>query len=284
MKLVKSHDEAFAELDAVAFDLLDSTERDAVMQHVESCAACRVELDALQETVADLAFAAPAASDATSAMHDRVREQLITRAGGETRPRKPSLTPLVFPAIPPPVTVVQSGVPPWVAITAGVLLVASLGLSAWLFHDRQPVVEALKSQMALTETTRRAVDSLGDQLATRDSVLVGMGGRDVTVLTLTSRASKDPYARVFWDRARHTWTVIAHNLPELKRGRTYQLWLATPKSRISVATFVPRNGEAMFRATYDLTEPLNAIAVTDEPSPGVSQPTGDVIVGVRTPK
>ena len=82
-------------------------------------------------------------------------------------------------------------------------------------------------------------------MAARDSLIAGVAGRDVTVMTLTSAAAKDPYARMFWDRARHTWTIIAHNMPALKSGRTYQLWLVTPKAKISAGTFAVRNGEAV---------------------------------------
>jgi hypothetical protein len=287
MKPVKSHEEALAELDAVAFDLLDPVERDAVMQHVESCTACRAELDALLETVADLAFAAPATSETTAAaMRGRIRERLIARAGDDSEPRKPSLTPLVFPVTQPSVTDVThpARLPLWLAIAAGIVFVTGVGLSAWSFRGRQPLIDALKSQTAMTESVRRTADSLSDQLAARDSLIVGIAGRDVTILTLTSQAAKDPYARMFWDHARHSWTMIAHNMPELKSGRTYQLWLVTPKSRISAGTFVPRNGDAVVRATYDLTEPLNAIAVTEEPAGGVPQPTGNVVVAAQTTK
>jgi len=281
-----SHEEAFAELDAVAFDLLDTVERDAIMLHVAVCPTCRAELDALQETTADLAFAAPAASEATGATRQRIRENLLARAASNGQGRKPITTPLVFPRpiAPPPApgTFGSGRRAQWFAIAAGILFVASLGLLGEWFRNRQGIVDALKAQVALTEKTRQSADSLSDQLAARDSLIAGIVGRDVTMMTLTSKAAKDPYARMFWDRARHTWTMIAHNMPELKRGRTYQLWLVTPKARISAGTFAVHNGDAVVRATYDLTEPLNAIAVTDEPAGGVPQPTGLVIVAAQT--
>jgi anti-sigma-K factor RskA len=280
-----SHEEAFAELDAVAFDLLDRVERDAIMQHVGTCAACRAELDALQETVTDLAFAAPAAAEAVSASRGRVRERLLARAAVDTQARKPSATPLVFPVtspVAPGASNAGNRRAQWFAIAAGILFVASLGLFGASFNGRQDVVTALKTEVARSESARRSADSLSDLLAARDSLLAGIVGRDVSVMTLTSRAAKDPYARMFWDRVRHSWTMIAHNMPELKSGRTYQLWLVTPTSKISAGTFVVRNGDAVVRATYDLTEPLNAIAVTDEPAGGVPQPTGPVVVAAQT--
>jgi hypothetical protein len=170
----------------------------------------------------------------------------------------------------------------WFALAAGILFAASLGALGWSLRGRQDLIDAAKAQSALADVARRAADSLSDQVAWRDSVIAGIAGRDVAVMTLTSRAAKDPYARMFWDRARHTWTMIAHNMPELKSGRTYQLWLVTAKSKISAGTFTVRNGDAVVRATYDLTEPLNAVAVTDEPAGGVPQPTGPIVVAAQT--
>ena len=90
---------------------------------------------------------------------------------------------------------------------------------------------------------------------------------------------------MFWDHSRNAWTLVAHNLPMPRAGRTYQLWLMTPTSKISAGTFMPEhNGEAMVRATYALArDSLRAVAVTDEPAGGMPQPTGSyVVVGNAT--
>jgi len=287
MKPSLSHEEAFAELDAVAFDLLDTVERDAIMAHVATCTVCRAELDALQETAADIAFATPSTQHAAVASRERVRERLLARAGanGGNGHRKPKATPLVFPRVP----TAPSGVPAapeprskeWLPIAAAALFVVSLGLLA-VSYMNQRGANAIRSQLATAAATRRRADSLETQLAARDSLLAGIVGREVTMMTLTSQAAKDPYARMFWDRARRSWTMIAHNMPPLGANRTYQLWLITPKAKISAGTFTVRNGDAMVRATYDLTDPLSAIAVTEEPAGGVPQPTGSVVIAAQT--
>lgn len=280
-----SHEEAFAELDAVAFDLLDSVERDAIMAHVATCSVCRAELDALRETAADLAFAAPA-SEMSAGRRGAVKERLLTRARADAQGRPRMATPILFPpTVPTPQATPKPGLRPvaWMAIAAGILFIASAALFARSFDGRQDVVDALKKQLAAVETIRRTADSLSDQLAARDSLIAGIVGRDVTVMTLTSAAAKDPYARMFWDRTRHTWTMIAHNMPELKNGRTYQLWLVTSKAKISAGTFSVRNGEAVVRATYNLTDSLKAIAVTNEVAGGVAQPTTDPVL-IAAPK
>ena len=289
MKAKKSHDEAFAELDAVAFDLLDGPERDAVMEHVESCDICRPELDARRAVVADLAFAAPLATDSESGSRGRIRSRLLSRAGASTKalagPVQPLAPPpaaprLVFPTKPDlaAVPAMKHMVPLWkradrMAFAAGVLFVASLGVLAVARSDRSALQEALATQTANAFTALRASDSLRSLVASRDSIIGGLTGRDVSVMTLTSQAAKDPYARMFWDRASNSWTLIAHNMPALKEGRTYQLWLVTAKSKISAGTFDPKNGEAVVLARYALSDPLAAVAITDEPAGGSPQPT-----------
>jgi hypothetical protein len=284
MKQPLSHEAAFAELDAVAFDLLDSVERNAIMAHVAGCSICRAELDSLQGTAADLAFATPSTQHVAVVSRERVRERLRARGSAESQMPKPVPTPLVFPRVPtPPNGLAGMGErrsTPSYVIAAGILFAASLAAFAFSLRNEEQTSD-LRSRVVAGEAARRTADSLAFQLAARDSLLAGIAGRDVTVMTLTSQAAKDPYGRMFWDRARHTWTLIAHNMPVLNGGRAYQLWLVTPKAKVSAGTFTARNGDAVVRATFDLNDPLTAVAVTEEPAGGVAQPTGTVVIAAQ---
>ena len=116
-------------------------------------------------------------------------------------------------------------------------------------------------------------------IASRDSLIAGLTGRDVAVMTLTTSGTRAPFARMFWDRATNRWTFVAHDMPGLPSGKTYQLWLVTASAKISAGTFEPRNGDAVVRATYALhADSLKAIAVTEEPAGGVPQPTGRMVI------
>jgi anti-sigma-K factor RskA len=85
---------------------------------------------------------------------------------------------------------------------------------------------------------------------------------------------------MFWDQGTNKWTFVAHHLAPLKAGRTYQLWLVTASAKISAGTFVVSPaGDALVQATYALDRSaLKAVAVTEEPSGGVTQPTGPMVV------
>jgi hypothetical protein len=283
-----SHDEAFAELDAVAFDLLDGPERDAVLAHVDTCTVCRPELDARRAMVADLAFAAPQTAEATMGGRGRIRDHLIARAQSEAQSRRLATPPILFPtpsnaAIPedPPIDTSRWRRAEWIAIAASILFVLTATLLAFTTYDRSVLRSALTAQTNLRDGARREFDSLALVVASRDSVIAGLTGREVTMMTLTSAGAKEPYARMFWDRARNSWTFIAHNMPALRAGRTYQLWLVTGKSKINAGTFSTRNGEAVVIARAVLPDPLAAVAVTEEPEGGVPQPTGAIVIAAQ---
>jgi anti-sigma-K factor RskA len=278
-----THDEAFAMLDALALDALDGAERDAVLAHVAECEICRAELATLRETASHLAFAAPNAGAPGS--RERIHSRLMDRVAADARAR--GVVPLRPPAsssnaqAPGSTTRRNDGWrrAEWLAVAASVLFFITGALFANATRDRQNLRDALQAELARGQSARTSSDSLRTVVASRDSMIAGLIGRDVAVVSLTSSGAKAPFARMFWDTTRNTWTLVAHNMPALRAGRTYQLWLVTRTAKISAGTFEPSNGEAVVRATYPLArDSLQAIAITEEPAGGVPQPTGAMIV------
>jgi len=290
MKRELSHDEAFALLDAAAMDALEGSERDAVLAHAAQCETCGPELASVRETFAQLAFAAPKAVELDATAQERIHSRLMDRVAAGSRAKVVSpLGPVPSSPLPPmPMSMTQERRivnslawrrAEWIAAAASVLLVVSIGMLAAIMRDRETVHDALQAELARSAGTRTTTDSLRTLVASRDSMIAGLIGRDVTVMSLTSAGAKAPFAKMFWDTSRNTWTLAAHNLPELKTGRTYQLWLVTKTAKISAGVFAPTNGEAIVRATYPLPkDSLEAIAVTEEPAGGVPQPTGAIII------
>ena len=79
----------------------------------------------------------------------------------------------------------------------------------------------------------KSLDSLGAVVADRNKLLASFAGADVKLVRLASAQSAPPRALMFWNQATNGWTFVAHNLAQLKPGRTYQLWLVTAKEKIS---------------------------------------------------
>jgi len=184
-----THDQAHAELDAVAFDLLDAPEKAAVLAHVEQCVVCRKELDLRRSIVADLAFAAPLSTDTATGGRMRIRERLMSRAMADSQARRMATPPIVFPT--PPVQTAIDPVPAapargwgrgeWMAIAAGILFAATLGLwgtAAQRWNDAQARLAAQTDQAV---AARRSADSLIAVVAGRDSLIAGLAGRDIVV-------------------------------------------------------------------------------------------------------
>jgi len=266
--------------------------RSTVQAHASQCETCGPELASLRETFAQLAFAAPPATEIASGAEARIHSRLMDRVAADGRAKGGASLHLESssPSVPPrpPMSMAEERRvisslawrrAEWVAAAASVLLVVSIGLLAAMMRDRQTVHDALQAELARSAGTRTSNDSLRTLIASRDSMIAGLVGRDVAVMSLTSAGAKAPFARMFWDTARNTWILAAHNMPELRAGRTYQLWLVTKTAKISAGTFSPTNGEAVVRATYPLArDSLEAIAVTEEPAGGVPQPTGVPII------
>lgn len=268
-----THEQAFAALDALVLDSLDPLERDAALAHVVTCIPCREELAALRETSAQLAFAAAPTLGNAGGSRQRIRSRLMARAAAENqtiRDRSLVISSLAWRRA------------EWVAAAASVLLVVSVAVLAWLARDRQTLRDALSGQSASVAGARRTADSLRTAVAARDSVLAAITGRDVAVMTLTKSGANAPFARMFWDRSKNTWTFVAHDMPALRPGRTYQLWLVTTAgAKISAGTFDPSGGEAVVRATYALAaDSLSAVAVTEEAAGGAPQPTSAPVIAV----
>jgi anti-sigma-K factor RskA len=268
-----THDEAFAALDALALDALDAPERDAVIRHVSTCIPCREEYASLRETTAQLAYATAPSIGTAGASRQRVRSRLMARAAAETqgiRDRSLVISSLAWRRA------------EWVAAAASIMLVVSVALLTWVIRDRQGLRDSLGEQAARVAGVQGTSDSLRLVVLARDSMLVAITGRDVAVMTLTKSGAHAPFARMFWDRTKNTWTFVAHDMPDLKPGRTYQLWLVTAAgAKISAGTFDPRNGEGVVRATYPLAaDSLSAVAVTEEAAGGAPQPTSAPIIAV----
>lgn len=209
------------------------------------------------------------------------RDRLMARAAADARSRGTALssTPQAVPqALPEALPrALSGGVSPALFGAVSLALAASILFIVSTVRDR----DAVRATFASTDRAKDArIDSLRTLVAERDQFVSSLTGSQVSVVGLSSSATKSPRALMFWDKATDKWTFVAHNLAPLSAGRTYQLWLVTATAKISAGTFtVSPKGDVMLQATYALDRnALKAVAVTEEPMGGVSQPTGAMVV------
>jgi hypothetical protein len=290
-----AHEEVLESLEALALDALDALERDAVLAHLEGCASCRDTLRSLRATAAELAYAV-APVPMASAPRDRVREHLVERAAADQgHHAHVRVTPSSSPALLIPNVIPYhpghhhrrgyGGIPTsWIATAASIIAIASVASLILVRRERDDLETTLRLASADHLANSIVADSLRGALRDRDRLIANVTGPQVAIMALASKDARIHSARIFWDQSTNAWTFVAHNLPAPRTGRTYQLWLVTPKSKISAGTFAPNpDGNAVVRATYPLPrDALAAVSVTEEPAAGSLQPTSaPIIVGMR---
>jgi hypothetical protein len=271
MSVDMTHDDVRAALAAEALGALDGAEADAVRAHLASCAGCRAELDGLRAAAASLAFAAPPAplDEARSA---RLRARRLARAAAD-RADAAVDDRSVIPLSRAPSARRRAGAG-WLAAAAALLLFVLAGGYAARTKGRY---DGLSESYARLDAEHQRMAAA---LARRDSMLAALSGPGVKVIDLASTQKRAPSGRMFWDPRTARWTFFAHDLPPLRSGRDYQLWLITPAGPVSAGTFRPSpEGQALVQATYPLApDSLKAVAVTEEPAGGLPKPSGTPLI------
>ncbi len=298
------HPELQDAIAAEAVDALDGEERERLLAHLAGCPACGAELAALRASAGALALVAPV-QPMDAARSGRVRARLLARAAAErpatfaegddvtlvTRPPSdPSarvgddVTVIAPPprAVTPDAQVIpitaarrRSTVVPWLAAAASLVLL--LGTAAYALSLRGRL-QSLEGRVAAAERER---GELAQRVQEREATLAAVSAPSARVIEMAAARPAAPSGRMFWDQATNRWTFFAHNLPAVREGREYQLWLVTADDRkISAGTFRPDpRGAAVVQATYALpADALAAVAVTEEPAGGVPQPTGAIVI------
>jgi hypothetical protein len=289
-----SHNEAMELLSEAALDALPPDEQAGVVAHATGCPECGPALIALRDAVAQMAFAAPPVT-VDAVRRARVRTRLMARAradlsvAGAPAEAIAAARDAAAPGGESPPVIAGGGAAAadlapgrrrsWATTAAlgwGLAIAAGLVLVA---DKRRAAADAERFTNTRSELLAR-VDALRDSVQSRDAFVSSVTGKHISSMQLTSGAVRAAWAWMFWDHVTNRWTLVARDLPALAAGRTYQLWLVTPKAKISAGTFTPRpDGAAEVQATYALApDSLNAIAVTDEPAGGVPQPTGALVI------
>ncbi|WP_420125435.1 anti-sigma factor [Longimicrobium sp.] len=306
------HEEFYDALAAEAVDALHGEERERLLAHLAGCASCGAELQSLRAAAALMAFSAPV-RPMEPARSDRVRARLLARAAQDrqsvtqvapapsvhTAGADQDVTLVGAPPVPVPPAVVpappvmpvrrepdvipittaptrqRAPILPWLAAAASLVLLVGVGWYAASLRGRLATAE----ERYLVAARERG--ELERRVAQREATLAAVTAPASRVIELAAARPAAPGGRMFWDVATHRWTFFAHNLPAVREGREYQLWLVTTDDRrIPAGTFRPdQGGNAVVQATYALpSDALAAVAVTEEPAGGLPQPSGAIIV------
>jgi anti-sigma-K factor RskA len=273
-----SHDEARALLAAEVLDALSADERGALEAHAAGCSECQGELAAFRDAVGALALAVPQ-MPMDAMRSSRLRARLVARAAADRQgtyagraggPGGAAGQTPVVPLRPRATAPPRLNTARMLAAAALILVVVGIGTLGVTQKRRG---DRLEQHIGVLLAGQREMQK---EIGEKDELLAQITGPGVQVIDASSSNARQPSARMFWDQSSNRWTFFAHNLPETKQGRTYQLWLITKdKHKLSAGTFSPNpTGDALVQATYALPrDSLLAIAVTEEPAGGSPQPT-----------
>lgn len=247
MKTELRHTEIEELLGVFALDALEPDEREAVEQHLPTCARCRGEIEEHREVAALLAHSG---ATAPAGLWDRIASSL------EDEP--PALGPPPAPFLPRTVPdVVGLAVPTprrrsWQTRVAGTVIAAAaavivvLGVQMAAQDERLDEMAEVLALDALERAYQAAEGTAGSEV-------VEMKSFDGSVDT---RAVITPDGRGY---------LQAANLPVLTEGRTYQLWGDTGDQRVSLGPLGPDPDVVSF----ELSGRYLGLAITEEAEPGV---------------
>jgi anti-sigma-K factor RskA len=241
-----SNEHPVDDLAAYALGSLEETERPRVETHVDRCAACAATLQSYQGVIDTLPLAlapAPPPLGAWETIQTAVRERRVRRE----RPAR------------------------------------AASLRAWLRVARWPAVAATIVVLVIWNVTlQREIVRRSPGPAPGPEV-EALSRRPGHIVILTGSGQPGANARIFVavDGGGH---LAVSGLPSIPRERTYQLWfLRAGEPGFSGATFrVDSQGRAWAKVAVPASlDEVDAIAITEEPSPGSSTPTGQHLLDSR---
>jgi anti-sigma-K factor RskA len=267
--------DALAEL---ALGTLPEPERQALEQWVASDPQAQAELRAVRETLGALAVIAPRL-DPPAHLRDRVIAIAGTSDAGAASTGRGARAMAADRAAPgSPAGWATAG---WWLAAASTLLAIGLGVYARQLRDeRGQLAAALETTSARLATVEAEVRDSRTRLLRAQAETSILAAPDLRRIDLAGQApAPRAVARAFWSRAQGL-VLTATRLPDLPRGRTYQLWVLTSGAPVSAGLFkgdAAGGASAVFDTPVGLPVP-QGLAVSIEPEGGVAAPSGDIIL------
>jgi anti-sigma factor RsiW len=248
------------QLEAYALDALDPRVRAQVAAHLETCAMCRREADALRDVTAELPMVLAHVSPLRppAALKARLLDavQVQENAHAQTAARQDSILPhSIAPHAEIAAPFAQRG--HWLLnprtwmVSLGTAMLVIVILAAWTLASNAQMQQARLNAQAAQEK----VNQLQEQQALAVPVLNSLTAQEI-VLTSPDAASAT-HGKVVLDRTKPTVVFIGYNLPELTGDFEYVLWSIDRGTMQARGSFVPnRDGFAMVVFLADRSDPL----------------------------
>lgn len=266
-------------LTANAVTALDADDARALDAHLESCADCRSEMSAWQDTAALLALDAKPLEPSSN-----VREQIVARVRAEGRTEQ-SANDLAEGLAAPKVSQGDSKVlaferpqrDVWASLRSFGAIAATLVIGALiislLFLWQQN--RATQEKLARLSAEMRQAQA---QLEHERAVVELMTSPDAHMAKLAgTNMAPGAHAMLAYDKSGHAM-LLAQGLPTAPKGMAYQLWYIKDNKKMPGKVFTPdAAGNGILEDEIpSVARDAAVFAITLEPESGVQVPTGSI--------
>ncbi|HWW16589.1 MAG TPA: anti-sigma factor [Candidatus Dormibacteraeota bacterium] len=266
---MSEHERYAEELALYALDALRGEDRAHVEEHLDICAACRLELEQLRGDTALLAL-----TTAGPRPPQRARKRLLDAVAREATAAPPTLSQRTRKDGAPAVSQTSPrrswwGVLGWAAAAA----VAVFALSLW--RENLVLRQSLESASSASARNTREMEELRRIAA---PIVVPEAQR---VTLVSAKGPPQPQGKAFYLRNRSSLVFLANNMPALPPQKAYELWLIPVSGApIPAGVFKPdaHGSASVVNPPLPAGAEAKAFAITVENEAGAAAPTMPIVM------
>ena len=255
---MRTHDQFEEDLTLHALDELTGSDRQEFDQHVETCAACRREVQSLRSDLGLLAL-----STAGPRPPARSKDRLMRAIAAEPRGVRPSA----------PEKPARRGLS-WALIPA-VAALALLFAVGNLWQENGRLHEQIARMAGLYQNTSA-------QLAQAQERLRLLSAPDAMQVSLSPQSEpRKPHATAIYSPSQKRLMLVASDLAPVPPGKAYQLWLIPMEGApMPAGLFWPDEHGNALMMDHVMAEGVvaKAFAVTVEDATGSDKPTSPILI------
>jgi anti-sigma-K factor RskA len=287
---LRGHEDYKEMVAAHALNALEAAEARELESHLATCAECRAELDAWQETAASLVYAAPLAepsAELRSRILDSVRAEkakpsarALTKENGKAKGSaiESSLTESNVVPFEKPARRTWSAASMAGALAASLAFIALVASLIMLWNRNNAMQQEMARVTGQLEQAQGELRREREILAREREARELISAPEARIMTLAgTELATRARAKFVYDSKTGRAMLMADDLPPAPAGKAYQLWfIAAGKPPMPGHVFnTDAAGHAEMRDQLsEEARGATTFAVTLEPSNGVNAPTG----------
>jgi len=245
-------------LEAYALGAVAPEEGAHIEEHLGDCLACWEHLSASQRAAALLALAVPLEEP-----REGLRQRIIAQAQLEAEP-----------AAEPSPTGRGWRTPRLLAIGTTAVALAAVGALSWSLIETRNLhsdYHDLQNQAALNQQQVSFTRDLVDVLTRPDIERAAMVASGMA-------AAAGATAYYAWTRDGKLGVIVCHDLPDLPKGKVYQLWISCGPEPVDGGTFTAWQGQCQHLVSLGCASPLSGVDVSVEPVGGSPSPSNEIVL------